>query len=189
MHTRILLRRPHISQLIVTHKIFLAASAINNINAAVIVTLIQHIIDYTAQRRQTDTTGDKQQILSLQFILNREMIAVRPTHSNLLAWFNIKMQKVRNRAAAFNAELHIFFVRRRGGNGKNRLTLTGNRKNSALSRHMLKQLTAADFLYAEGFYISCFRADIRHHANLRNQGILTITHPASPPLFPRPWQP
>ena len=54
---------------------------------------------------------------------------------------------------------------------------------------MLKQLAAADFLHAEGFHISRFRTDIGYHANLRNQGILTITHPASPPLFPRPWQP
>ena len=168
MHSRIGLLRPDFRKLLVAHKIFLAASAIDQINRAIIGTLVQHIIKHTAQGSKADTTGDKEQILALELILHREMIAIGPTHSNLLAHLHIKMEKIRNATTALDAELNIFFVSWRRGDGKNRLALTGHRQDGTLTGHMLEQLAPAQGLHSKGFDISRFLANISNHANHGN---------------------
>ena len=69
------------------------------------------------------------------------MIAIGPTHRDLLTHLHIKMQKIGDATTALDAKFHILFICRRGGNRENRLALAGYGQDGALAGHMLEQLS------------------------------------------------
>ena len=169
------------------YKVVRRAGTVEDIDGAVISAVVKHIIDDGAQRRQTDTTGDKQQIFPFQLCLNREMIAVWTADGNLVAHLQA-VQIIRQHSAFFDAEFLEFFICRRGGDGKHTLADAGRAEHCALSRHMFKQLAALRRVDAERLYVRRFLADVGNHAHHRNQrisGIIfmtgTFAHCCSPP--------
>ena len=161
---------PDLLNLLKLHQIVRGTGTVENVYRTVIVPVIQHVVDDRAKGRKTDSSGDKQKILLLQRCLHRKGISVGTAHGNLVSHIH-SMQVICQGAAALNAELLIFFVGGGRCDREHRLAHTGNRYHGTLTRHMLKKLLAVSSHYPEGFNVRSFRADIRHHANHRNQRV------------------
>ena len=70
---------PYFLDLFQLDQILGGTGSVDNIHAAVLLPVIQHIIDHGTQRRKSDPSGDKQKILAQQLIFYREMIVMTPT--------------------------------------------------------------------------------------------------------------
>ena len=180
---------PYILDLFQLNQIICGTGTVQNIHSSIILTIVQHIIDHRTKRCQTDTSGDKQKILSFQLILYRKMISIRPAHCDLIP--NLQAVQIRSQlSASFNTKFLIFFIGRGGCNGKHSFTDSRCTKHCALSRHMLKKLSSIRCIYTKGFYIRSFLINAGDNSYLWDQSIQfvvfmagTFTHAFSPPCF------
>ena len=56
---------PVVLNLIQSHQVLHGAGAVENLHAAVIFPLVQHVVDHGAQGRKADSACDEQQVLAL----------------------------------------------------------------------------------------------------------------------------
>src|SRR5699024_11961480 len=84
---------------------------------------LQYIVDHGTQRCKSDSAGDEKKIFSFELVFHREMISVWSADCDLVAHFQA-VKIIRQDTTLFDAEFLIFFVGRRGGDGKHTLADT-----------------------------------------------------------------
>jgi len=160
------------------------------VSIRILTLFVTAVVDNRTQRRQTDTTGNKQQILTLQAIVAvfrcrnsfyREVLSQRASDSDFLSYIH-HMQPACQTAALFNGKFHEFLVCRRRCDGKHTFANARNGNHCALTRHVLKQLLSIQTNHAECLDIGSILTNVRYHTDFWNQCFLFHALP-SPKVF------
>ena len=150
MHVDIGILRPFADDLVIIDQILHTAGAVYNVDFAVTLPVVTAIVDYGTKGRQTDTAGNKQQILALQAIVAvfrcrnsfyREVLSQRASDSDFLSYIH-HMQPACQTAALFNGKIQEIRLRGGGSNGKQGLPYPRNGQHGALAGDMDEGLFA-----------------------------------------------
>ncbi len=185
VYVYIFVSRPLVHDLVIVHQILHAPGAVYDVQHPVAVAVVAAVVDHGAQRRQTDTARDEQQILARERRVHGEAVAVRTADRDLLTDLH-RVEPVRHTATLLDRKLHVLLVRRRGRNGKHRLSDARDRQHRALSRLMLERLFSVRRDHAEGLDVRRVDTDVRHHTNDRHQRFSSLSHRFSLPQSSSP---
>ena len=159
----------------IVHQILHTARAVHNVDLAVTVAIVAAVVDDRAERSESDTSGDEEQVVSRKRGIHGERSAVRTADGDLLSHFH-GVKPFGHTTALLDGEFHEFGVGRRGGNGEHRLTNARNRKHRTLPGHMVKCFFAVRRDHTEGFDIRRINADVGYNADLRDQRFFHLSH-------------
>ena len=160
------------------------------ISVRILTLFVTAIVDDGTQRSQTDTAGDKQQILSFQTIVavfrcrngfHRKVLSQRTSDGDFLS--NVHhVQPACQTAALLDRKFHEFLVCRRRCNGEHTFANARNGNHRTLTGHMLEQFVSVQTDHAECLDIGSILTNVSYHADLRNQCFLFHALP-SPKVF------
>ena len=167
IYSYIFIGLPFVQDFLIVYQVISRTRTIDDVYAAVIVLLVPYIVDNRTQRSQADTTGDKQQVFSLQSGFHREAVSVRSTDGNLLS--NIHhVQPAGQTATLLDAEFHKFFIGRRRCDGEHPFSDTRYRQHCTLPRNVFKHLFTVQTNDTESLDIWGIHTNICYHTDFRN---------------------
>ena len=144
----------------------------DDVNGAVFLAVVADVIYDRAERSKSYTAGNEHKVLARELGVNGEAVAVGTADGQLLTHLD-EMEPCGEASAFLDAEFHILAVCGRRGYREHRLALAGDGEHGALTGDMLKALSSAGSVYAEGLYIGGIPADIGDNADMREKKIAT----------------
>ena len=160
------------------------------ISVRILTLFVTAVVNDRTQRRQTDTAGDKQQILAFQTIVAvfrcrngfyREVLSQRTSDCHFLTNLH-HMEPAGQTAALFNGKFHEFLVCRRRCDREHTFADARNGDHRTLTGHMLEQLVSIQTNHTECLYIRGILTDVSYDADFWNQCFLSHALP-SPKVF------
>ena len=100
---------PFVEDFVIVNKVVLGSRAVYNLHGAVVFSLVSHIVDDGAKRSETDTAGDKEEILPFQRVFHGEIFTVGAADTYLLTHFHC-VEPVCEASALLDGEFHVFGV-------------------------------------------------------------------------------
>jgi len=125
-------------QFLAVNEVARAARSVDDVDFVEPIALIQTVPDQGPKRCQADSSGDKQQVLSLHLV-NREAIAIRAAEPDNIAFIAL-MQLGGNLSGAFHTALDVSFARWGRGDAKGCLAFPEHRVKPELPGPELKLL-------------------------------------------------